>query len=123
MRSIVKRFFIALSFLFCLFSSYLLDAYITILPQSDTAWGNVAFQVGQGISSGMQAAAQANMMARQQQQEHENYLAELRAQEEMMERERQRERAHQQYLAELELERIRQAEQPCEKTDKQNAHE
>lgn len=118
MRFVMKRFFIVQSFLFCMFSSYLLDAYIQVLP-AETNWGgNVGAAFGSGLDDGMHAVVQENMRASEREQEYQYYLAKLRAQEEMMERERQREQAHQQYLAELELERIRQAEQFLEKDER-----
>lgn len=59
---------------------------ITILPQSDTAWGNIGKQAGQGVSSGLQALANMKMqeytnkqMYKQQQEAQEQQYRQAEA--------------------------------------------
>ena len=41
---------------------------ITILPQEDSAWGNIASQTGQGIGKGLEALANMKMQEYQNKQ-------------------------------------------------------
>jgi hypothetical protein len=103
--------------LFCIFPSYLLNFDIVILPPRQSAMGEFA----KGLGRGLESLADQGIRARERQQEHENHMAEIRAQEEMIERQRRWEEANRQYQAELEA-RL-QVEQILANTDKATVHE
>lgn len=91
---IMTRFYFILVFIICMIPQQLLS-YIQVLPQSnflgeslEKNFGQMGARVGEGIREGMQASYRA----RERELEHQYYLKELKAQEEMIESQREWER-------------------------------